>query len=117
MFETQGGTRNRTRDLPKKGSAFITSSDHWTFLDVCGASDVRCTGLSCCSLAVWVLSCWFVGGVECAVVFAVLGDAGPGGHTFDLCDSRIVVLYMECHPLHRRAAVSSPSLGVRLLPR
>ena len=30
MFETQGGTRNRTRDLPKKGSAFITSSDHWT---------------------------------------------------------------------------------------
>ena len=30
MFETQGRTRNRTRDLPKKGSAFITSSDHWT---------------------------------------------------------------------------------------
>ena len=30
MFETHGGTRNRTRDLPKKGSAFITSSDHWT---------------------------------------------------------------------------------------
>ena len=30
MFETQGGTRNRTQDLPKKGSAFITSSDHWT---------------------------------------------------------------------------------------
>ena len=30
MFETQGGARNRTRDLPKKGSAFITSSDHWT---------------------------------------------------------------------------------------
>ena len=30
MFETQGGTRNQTRDLPKKGSAFITSSDHWT---------------------------------------------------------------------------------------
>ena len=30
VFETQGGTRNRTRDLPKKGSAFITSSDHWT---------------------------------------------------------------------------------------
>ena len=27
MFETQGGTRNRTRDLPKKGSAFILSSD------------------------------------------------------------------------------------------
>ena len=26
----RGGTRNRTRDLPKKGSAFITSSDHWT---------------------------------------------------------------------------------------
>ena len=25
-----GGTRNRTRDLPKKGSAFILSSDHWT---------------------------------------------------------------------------------------
>ena len=34
MFETQGGTQNRTRDLPKKGSAFITSSDHWTELDV-----------------------------------------------------------------------------------
>ena len=30
MFETQGRTRNRTRDLPKKGSAFILSSDHWT---------------------------------------------------------------------------------------
>ena len=30
MFETQGGTRNRARDLPKKGSAFILSSDHWT---------------------------------------------------------------------------------------
>ena len=25
MFKTQGGTRNQTRDLPKKGSAFITS--------------------------------------------------------------------------------------------
>ena len=36
MFETQGGTRNRTRDLPKKGSAFITSSDHWTAMCVCG---------------------------------------------------------------------------------
>ena len=32
MFETQGGTRNRTRDLPKKGSAFILSSDHWTYM-------------------------------------------------------------------------------------
>ena len=30
MFETQGRTRIRARDLPKKGSAFITSSDHWT---------------------------------------------------------------------------------------
>ena len=30
MFETQGGTRNQTRDLLTKGSAFITSSDHWT---------------------------------------------------------------------------------------
>ena len=30
MLETQGGTRNRTRDLPKKGSAFVTSSDDWT---------------------------------------------------------------------------------------
>ena len=29
VFETQGGTRNRTRDLPRKGSAFILSSDHW----------------------------------------------------------------------------------------
>ena len=28
--QTQGGTRNRTRDLRKRGSAFITSSDHWT---------------------------------------------------------------------------------------
>ena len=25
-----GGTRNRTQDLPKKGSASITCSDHWT---------------------------------------------------------------------------------------
>ena len=25
VFETQGRTRNRTRDFPKKGSAFITS--------------------------------------------------------------------------------------------
>ena len=32
MFGTQGRTRNRTRDLPKKGSAFITSSDHWRML-------------------------------------------------------------------------------------
>ena len=30
--KTQGGTRNRTRDLPNKGSAFITSSDHWTLV-------------------------------------------------------------------------------------
>ena len=30
MFETQGGTRNRARDLTKKVSAFITSPDHWT---------------------------------------------------------------------------------------
>ena len=44
---------------------------------VCDASDVWCTGLSCCSLAVWVWRCWFVGGFDCAVVFVVLGDAGP----------------------------------------
>ena len=44
---------------------------------VCGASDGWCTGLSCCSLAVWVWRTWFVGGFECAVVFFVLGDAGP----------------------------------------
>ena len=30
MFETQGGTRNRSRDLQKNGSAFILCSDHWT---------------------------------------------------------------------------------------
>ena len=30
MFETQGGGRNRTRDLHKKESAFILPSDHWT---------------------------------------------------------------------------------------
>ena len=36
MFETHGGTRNRTRDLPKKGSAFVTSSDHWIRTDVTG---------------------------------------------------------------------------------
>ena len=35
VFETQGRTRNRTRDLPKKGSAFILSSDHWTTLCKC----------------------------------------------------------------------------------
>ena len=35
MFETQGVTRNRTRDLAKKGSAFITSSDHWTIFCLC----------------------------------------------------------------------------------
>ena len=34
MFETQGRTRNRTRDFPKKGSAFILSSDHWTDMHV-----------------------------------------------------------------------------------
>ena len=45
--------------------------------DVCGASDVWCTGLKCCSLAVWLWLCWFVGGFDCAVVFVVLGDAGP----------------------------------------
>ena len=32
MFETQGGTWNRTAQLQKKGSAFITFSDHWTYL-------------------------------------------------------------------------------------
>ena len=30
MFETQGGLWNQTQDLPKKGSALITSSEHWT---------------------------------------------------------------------------------------
>ena len=30
MFETQGGTRTRTQDLPKKGPFFIPSSDNWT---------------------------------------------------------------------------------------
>ena len=34
MFETQGATRNRAQDLLKKGSALITSSDHWTVLVV-----------------------------------------------------------------------------------
>ena len=45
--------------------------------DVCGASDDLCTGLSRCSLAVWVWRCWFVGGFDCAVVCVVLGDARP----------------------------------------
>ena len=44
---------------------------------VCGASDVWCTGLSCCSLAVWAWRCWFIGAFDRAVVFVVLGDAGP----------------------------------------
>ena len=30
VFEIQGGTRNRTRDLCKKESDFITSANHWT---------------------------------------------------------------------------------------
>ena len=30
MFEIHGGMRNRARELQKKGSAFIWSSDHWT---------------------------------------------------------------------------------------
>ena len=29
MLETQGGTRNQTRDLQKKGSAVFFSSNHW----------------------------------------------------------------------------------------
>ena len=37
MFETQGGTRKRTRDLPRKGSAYILSSDHWTMFK-CGSA-------------------------------------------------------------------------------
>ena len=43
MFETQGGTRNRTQDLPKKGSAFITSSDHWMHCSAprCGCAAVH----------------------------------------------------------------------------
>ena len=45
VFETQGGTRNRTQDLLQKGSAFITSSDHST--DVCVGSAGR--------LAAWAL--------------------------------------------------------------
>ena len=44
---------------------------------MCGASDVWCTGLKCCSSVVWVWLGWFVGGFDCAVVFVVLGDAGP----------------------------------------
>ena len=35
-----GGTRNRTRDLPKKGSAVGTSSDHWTSFCLCSRSHV-----------------------------------------------------------------------------
>ena len=53
MFETQGGTRNRTRDLPKKGSAFITSSDHWTSMSAPvrrgAVADAR-LGLACCPI-------------------------------------------------------------------
>ena len=45
--------------------------------DVCGASDDWCTGLWCCSLAVWLWLGWFVGGFDCAIVFVVLGDARP----------------------------------------
>ena len=37
MFETQGGTRNRTRDLPKKGSGFIcVCVEHWMMMDTDG---------------------------------------------------------------------------------
>ena len=45
MFETQGGTWNRTQNLPKKGSACISSSDHWT-KSCCGNSThgARTTG-------------------------------------------------------------------------
>ena len=44
---------------------------------VCGASDTWCTGLQCCSLAAWVWLGWFAGGIDCAVVCVVLGDAAP----------------------------------------
>ena len=46
MFKTQVRTRNRTRDLPKKGSAFILSSDHWTYVVQLGPPVLRsgCVG-------------------------------------------------------------------------
>ena len=33
VFDTHGGTRNRTRDIQKKGPAFTLSSDHLTTPD------------------------------------------------------------------------------------
>ena len=42
MFETQGGTRNRTRDLPRKGSAFITSSGLDLICVVCVVAQPGC---------------------------------------------------------------------------
>ena len=40
MFKTEVRTRNRTRDLPKKGSAFILCSDHWTYVPQCLSASV-----------------------------------------------------------------------------
>ena len=65
MFETRGGTRNRTRDLPKKGSAFITSSDHWTMCWVCA-----CVTIVTIAMAGWLHGV-FVG--EWLFVFPLCG--------------------------------------------
>ena len=37
----------------------------------------RMFGAQVCSVVRWLFGCGFVGGFECAVVFVVLGDAGP----------------------------------------
>ena len=67
--------------------------------DVCGASDVWCTGLWCCSLAVWLWLGWFVGDFDCAIDFVVLGDAG-------------ILLLSPCNTCIRRLTMNSLVISV-----
>ena len=57
IHRIQGRTRNRTRDLPKKGSAFMLSCDHWT-----GCRRLRPCVAKCWSYAVlapMIVECFF----------------------------------------------------------
>ena len=74
-----GGTRNRTRDLPKKGSAFITSSDHWT--NFCWSSVIDGAGVQVEVLLVgWLVAAvhgWLVLALACVMLAAVRGLTRP----------------------------------------
>ena len=75
-------------------------------------ADVWCTGLLCCSLAVWVWLGWFFGGFDCAVVFVVLGDAGP--LLFSTCNTSekhySCIFFRNCSPVFFLLALLAQSI-------